>query len=91
VKIVSNIISSNIPPLCRFYRIKISITPVEKGELKIYGCRLFLFNCIEEILVPKDIESYKVEIDDRDKFNAKHELLNYRGIKYKAMRKLKTM
>jgi len=91
VKIVSNIISSNIPPLCRFYRIKISITPVEKGELKIYGCRLFLFNCIEEILVPKDIESYKVEIDDRDKFNAKHELLNYRGIKYKAMRKLKTI
>jgi len=91
VKTICYIISSDIPPLCQSYRIKISITPVERGKLKIHGCRLLLFGCIEEILVPKNIDFYRIENDDRDKYNAKHELFNYRGIRYKAMRKPRTI
>ncbi|ORX44842.1 hypothetical protein BCR36DRAFT_585957 [Piromyces finnis] len=91
VKTICYNISSDIPPLCQSYRIKISITPVERGELRIHGCKLLLFGCIEEILVPKNINSYKIENDERDKFNAKYELFNYRGIKYKSMRKPKTI
>ena len=64
---------------------------MERGKLKIHGCRLLLFGCIEEILVPKNIDFYRIENDDRDKYNAKHELFNYRGIRYKAMRKPRTM